>query len=110
LEERHNGIVEVVGSIPIVSTIFRAGREKCPPRLADEGGLRRKLAFPFTMTKQSRTIVLTVIVTLFVVFVLQNLRSVSVRVIVWTPSVPLVVLLSLVFLAGGVAGWYWRKR
>lgn len=62
------------------------------------------------MPKQTRTIVLTVIATLFVVFVLQNLRSVSVRVIVWTPSVPLVGLLSLVFLAGGIAGWYWRRR
>lgn len=62
------------------------------------------------MTRQSRTIVLTVIATLFVVFALQNLRTVSVRVIVWNSSVPLVVLLSLVFLAGGVAGWYWRRR
>ena len=62
------------------------------------------------MSKQARTIVLTVIATLFAVFALQNLRDVSVRVIVWTPSVPLVVLLVLVFLAGGVAGWFWRRR
>ena len=62
------------------------------------------------MSKQTRTIVLTVIATLFVVFALQNLRDVPVRVIVWTPSVPLVVLIALVFLAGGVAGWFWRKR
>lgn len=62
------------------------------------------------MSKQTRTIVLTVIATLFAVFALQNLRDVSVRVIVWTPSIPLVVLLLLVFLAGGVAGWFWRRR
>lgn len=62
------------------------------------------------MTRQTRTIVLTVIATLFVVFALQNLDHVRVRVIVWYPSVPLVVLLTLVFGAGAVAGWFWRRR
>ena len=62
------------------------------------------------MSKQTRTIILTVIATLLVVFILQNLRDVTVRIIVWTPSVPLVVLIALVFLAGGIAGWFWRKH
>jgi uncharacterized integral membrane protein len=62
------------------------------------------------MSKQTRTIVLSVIVTLLVVFILQNMREVSVRIIVWTPSIPLVMLIALVFLAGGIAGWFWHKR
>lgn len=62
------------------------------------------------MSKQTRTIVLTVIATLVVVFALQNTRSVSVRVIVWNPAIPLVVLIGLVFSAGAVAGWFWRRR
>ncbi len=62
------------------------------------------------MSRQTRTIALTIIVTLFVVFALQNLRDVYVHVIVWTPSIPLVALLALVFLAGGIASWFWRRR
>jgi uncharacterized integral membrane protein len=62
------------------------------------------------MSPKHRTIILTVIVTLFVVFALQNMREVTVRVIVWNLSVPLVVLIALVFLGGGVAGWFWRRR
>jgi len=61
------------------------------------------------MSKQTRTVVLTVIATLLAVFTLQNLREVSVKVIVWNPSIPLVVLIGLVFIAGGIAGWFWRK-
>lgn len=62
------------------------------------------------MSKQTRTVVLTVIVTLLAVFILQNLREVSVKIVVWNPSIPLVVLIGFVFLAGGVAGWFWRKH
>jgi uncharacterized integral membrane protein len=62
------------------------------------------------MSRQTRTIVLTIIATLFAVFALQNLNSIRVRVIVWNPSVPLVVLIALVFFGGAVAGWYWRRR
>jgi uncharacterized integral membrane protein len=76
----------------------------------DGGQFTWKARFSVTMSKQPRTIILTVVITLFVVFALQNLRSVTVRVIVWQPSMSLVVLLGLVFLAGGVAGWFWRRR
>lgn len=62
------------------------------------------------MSRQTRTIVLTIIATLFVVFALQNLRDVTVQVVVWRPSIPLVVLIALVFFAGAVAGWFWRRR
>lgn len=72
-------------------------------------GVGRNLASR-RMRKQTRTIVLTVIATLLVIFALQNVRDVPVRVIVWTPAVPLVLLIALVFFVGGVAGWFWRRH
>jgi uncharacterized integral membrane protein len=62
------------------------------------------------MSQKTRTIVLTVIATLLVVFVLQNMKSVTLKVIVWNLSTPLVVLIGLVFFGGAVAGWFWRRR
>jgi uncharacterized integral membrane protein len=62
------------------------------------------------MSPKSRTIVLTVLATLFVVFALQNLGNVRVKVIVWTPSIPLVVLMAFVFAGGVVADRLWRRR
>jgi uncharacterized integral membrane protein len=62
------------------------------------------------MSPKNRTIVLTVIVTLLVVFAVQNLHNVRVKVIVWNPSIPLVVLMALVFVGGVVADRLWRRR
>lgn len=62
------------------------------------------------MNKQVRTIVLTIVATLLVVLMLQNFRPVMLRVIVWETSAPLALLLPVVFVCGGLLGWFWRRR
>ena len=61
------------------------------------------------MSKQSRTIFITVVATLLAVLILQNLRSVDLRFIVWDFSAPLVLVLLLVFGGGLATGYFWRR-
>lgn len=62
------------------------------------------------MSKQTRTIILTIIATLVVVGVLQNMRTVSIRFILWEVGVPLSLFLLFVVGLGFVAGLFWRRR
>ncbi len=62
------------------------------------------------VSKQTRTIILTIIATLVVVGVLQNMRTVSIRFILWEVGVPLSLFLLFVVGLGFVAGLFWRRR
>lgn len=62
------------------------------------------------MNRQARTILITTLATLVVVLMLQNMRSVTLRFVVWEVRFPLVLLLPLIFGAGIFAGRIWRRR
>jgi uncharacterized integral membrane protein len=62
------------------------------------------------MNRQVRTILITTLATLVVVLMLQNMRSVTLRFVVWEIRFPLVLLLPLIFGAGVFAGRIWRRR
>ncbi len=62
------------------------------------------------MPRNLRTIVTSVLITLVIVVVLQNLRGATIRFIVWDVSMPLALLLGLTFAAGGLTGWLARRR
>jgi len=62
------------------------------------------------MNRQVRTILITALATLVVVLMVQNMRSVTLRFVVWEVRFPLIVLLPLIFGAGIFAGRIWRRR
>jgi uncharacterized integral membrane protein len=62
------------------------------------------------VSKQATTILVTVLGTLITILVLQNIRQVTVRFVIWQGDFSLAVLLPAVFFGGVVAGWFWRKR
>lgn len=62
------------------------------------------------MSKQTRTIVLTVIATLLAVGILQNIRTVTIRFVLWEASVPLSLFLLFVAGLGFTAGLFWRRK
>jgi uncharacterized integral membrane protein len=62
------------------------------------------------VSKQTRTIVVTVAVTLLAIAVVQNFRGVVVQFVVWRFAMPLTVVVLLSGLAGACAGWFWRRR
>jgi len=62
------------------------------------------------MNRQMRTILITALATLVVVLMLQNMRSVTLRFVVWELRFPLAVLLPAIFGAGILAGRVWRRR
>ena len=65
---------------------------------------------PPAVSKQTRTILLSVIVTLIAVGVLQNMRTVLIRFILWDAGVPLSLFLIFVAGLGFTAGLFWRRR
>ena len=65
---------------------------------------------PRTVSKQTRTIILTVTATLLVVGVLQNMRTVTIRFVLWDTGVPLSLFLLFVAGLGFIAGLFWRRR
>jgi uncharacterized integral membrane protein len=62
------------------------------------------------VSKQAQTILVTVLATLIAILVLQNIRGVTLRFIIWQGNFSLAVLLPAVFFAGALAGWFWRRR
>lgn len=52
----------------------------------------------------------TVLGTLIAILVLQNIREVTVRFVIWQGEFSLAFLLPAVFFGGAVFGWFWRKR
>ena len=62
------------------------------------------------MSRQTRTITLTILATLFVVFALQNVHHVRVNVIFWQPAIPLVLLIALAFGLGFAVHAVGRRR
>jgi len=62
------------------------------------------------VSKETRLIVLSVIATLVMVGVLQNMREVSIRFILWEVRVPHALFLLFVVGLGFIAGLFWRRR
>ena len=62
------------------------------------------------MSKQIRTILLTIAATILVVVLLQNARSIPLHFLIWEGTVPLVILFPLVFLLGVGFGYFLRRR
>lgn len=87
-----------------------AGRSsRLRPRLHG-GAAQARGSTRFVVSKQTRTIVLTIIATLVAVAVLQNMRSVTVRFVLWDAAVPLSLFLLFVCGLGFLAGLFWRRR
>jgi len=61
------------------------------------------------VTPKTRTILLTIIATLVVVGVLQNMRQVTLRFILWEASVPLAGFLLVLVGLGFLGGLFWRR-
>ncbi len=55
-------------------------------------------------------IVITVLVTLFLVFILQNLEHVSVPILIWDVGMPRALLIAVIFLIGVVVGLLLNKK
>jgi uncharacterized integral membrane protein len=62
------------------------------------------------VSKQTRIVILTIVATLVVVGVLQNMRTVTIRFILWEMAVPLSLFLLFVVGLGFIAGMFWRRR
>ncbi|MBE2216044.1 MAG: LapA family protein [Opitutaceae bacterium] len=62
------------------------------------------------MSKETRLVILSIIGTLVVVGVLQNMRTVTIRFILWEMGVPLSLFLLFVVGLGFIAGLFWRRR
>ena len=62
------------------------------------------------MSKETRIVILSVIATLVVVGVLQNMRTITIRFILWEMGVPLSLFLLFVVGLGFIAGMFWRRR
>lgn len=62
------------------------------------------------MSKETRIVILTIIGTLIVVGVLQNMREVPIRFILWEVRVPHSLFLLFVVGLGFIAGLFWRRR
>ena len=62
------------------------------------------------LSPRAKTILLSVAATLLFVLILQNLRPVALRFVVWDASVPLALLVVLSAGAGWLSHWIWRGR
>jgi len=62
------------------------------------------------VSKETRIVILSVIATLVVVGVLQNMRTITIRFILWEMGVPLSLFLLFVVGLGFIAGMFWRRR
>jgi uncharacterized integral membrane protein len=62
------------------------------------------------VSKETRIVILTIVATLVVVGVLQNMRTVTIRFILWEMGVPLSLFLLFVVGLGFIAGLFWRRR
>lgn len=63
-----------------------------------------------SVSKETRLVILSIIGTLVVVGVLQNMRTVTIRFILWEMGVPLSLFLLFVVGLGFIAGLFWRRR
>ena len=62
------------------------------------------------MPKNPRTIITTVVITLLAILVLQNIRAVTLRVIVWDVTLPLALVVIVSVAIGVGTAWFWRRR
>ena len=62
------------------------------------------------VNKRARTIIVTAALTLSAVLMLQNMRQVTLRFVMWDATLPLALLLALVFACGAIGAWFWRRR
>ncbi len=91
--------------------LYSPGRTdlRASPTARLEAGLHR-VCLMKRMNANVRTVVVTVLVTLMVVLVLQNLRGATVRFIVWDLAMPQAALVLLAFALGWAMHWFWRGR
>jgi uncharacterized integral membrane protein len=89
-----------------ISAVARITRQlcslPCPPASA-----RGEV---WALSRQLRTILITVIATIVLIMALQNMRGVLLRLIVWDATVPLALLLLAAFGAGVAVAAFWRRR
>lgn len=57
-----------------------------------------------------KRVVITVLVTFFVVFILQNLEHVSVPILIWDVGMPRALLIGVIFLIGIAVGLLLNKK
>lgn len=62
------------------------------------------------MKRDLRLVLISTVATLLVVLMLQNMGAVTLRFVVWTASVPVALLIPVVFGGGVLATWLWRRR
>lgn len=62
------------------------------------------------MSGKPRTIIISVIATLLAVLLLQNVRAVTLRFVVWEVSLPLALVVAVGFGLGYGVAWFWRRR